>query len=217
MGQKSRSSRSVEMFFIPSFLFQCVLLSNSSIMTCRYFSDTPLLIGEDPLLTSQYSRAFVQALQGTSFLENEDKLEDGIAGTDDKDSSALKMGACCKHFLGNSLEHWAGYDRHSFDAHIDQEDLQNYYLPPFEECTKHAVGVMCSYNAVNGAPTCASDWLLKDELRGRMNFSGYVVTDCGALGSVVRGHHFAIDDVQASVSPAKQVSNEWRLFLDTNL
>lgn len=157
--------------------------------------------GEDPFLTGQYSKAFVQALQGSSFRDGDgdgDKLEGFDADDGDKDSSYLKMGACCKHFLGNSLEHWGEYDRYTFDAHIDQEDLNNYYLPPFEECTKHAVGVMCSYNAVNGEPTCASNWLLKDVLRGRMNFTGYIVTDCGALNGVVHGHHFAIDNVQAS-------------------
>ena len=155
--------------------------------SCFFY--TPLFIGEDPFLTGQYSKAFVQALQETSF--------DDVGS--DKDSSKLKMGACCKHFLGNSLEHWKDYDRYSFDAHIDQEDLNNYYLPPFEECTKHAVGVMCAYNAVNGEPSCANEFLLKDVLRGKMNFTGYLVTDCGALGGVTRGHHFAIDDVQASV------------------
>jgi beta-D-xylosidase 4 len=160
-----------------------------------YFSFIVSVLGEDPFLTGQYAKAFVQGLQQTSF-----RSEGHGEGDDDKDSSDLKMGACCKHFLGNSLEHWNDYDRHSFDAHIDQEDLNNYYLPPFEECTKHAVGVMCSYNAVNGEPTCASDWLLKDVLRGKMNFTGYIVTDCGALDSVVHGHHFAIDNVQASVS-----------------
>ena len=159
-----------------------------------------LVIGEDPFLSGQYSKAFVQALQGTSFGNAGEEKSEAFQDNDDKDSSYLQMGACCKHFLGNSLEHWGDYDRHSFDAHIDQEDLNNYYLPPFEECTKHAVGVMCSYNAVNGEPTCASEWLLKDVLRGRMNFTGYLVTDCGALSSVVHGHHFAIDDVQASVS-----------------
>jgi len=154
--------------------------------------------GEDPFLTGQYSKAFVQALQGTSFRDDEGESREGFAtDSDDKDSSYLKMGACCKHFLGNSLEHWGEYDRYTFDAHIDQEDLNNYYLPPFEECTKHAVGVMCSYNAVNGEPACASR-LLKDVLRGRMNFTGYLVTDCGALNGVVHGHHFAIDNVQAS-------------------
>jgi len=150
-------------------------------------------------LTSQYSKAFVQALQGTSFSDESHKSE-ASALSDNKDSSDLKMAACCKHFLGNSLENWGKYNRYSFDAHIDQEDLNNYYLPPFEECTKHAAGVMCSYNAVNGEPSCASNWLLKNVLRKKMNFTGYLVTDCGALGGVVHGHHFAIDDIQASVS-----------------
>ena len=155
--------------------------------------------GEDPFLTAQYSKAFVQGLQQTDFRgEN-----------DDKDSSSLKMGACCKHFLGNSLEHWKEYDRYSFDAHIDDEDLNNYYLPPFEECTKHAVGVMCSYNALNGVPTCANDWLLKDVLRDQMDFNGYLVTDCGALGGVVYGHHYAIDQVQASVSTTFRNNNDY--------
>ena len=172
--------------------------SCSSILKVFFFSFFEQ--GEDPFLTGQYSKAFVQALQGTCYRDNWNKEDSGINTGDEKDSSRLNMGACCKHFLGNSLEHWEDYDRHSFDAHIDEEDLNNYYLPPFEECTKHAVGVMCSYNAVNGEPTCASEWLLKDVLRGRMNFTGYIVTDCGALDSVVHGHHFAIDNVQASVS-----------------
>ena len=151
-------------------------------------------------MTAQYSKAFVQGLQQTNYRG------------DDKDSSSLKMGACCKHFLGNSLEHWNGYDRYSFDAHIDDEDLNNYYLPPFEECTKHAVGVMCSYNALNGVPTCANDWLLKDVLRDKMDFDGYLVTDCGALGGVVYGHHYAIDQVQASVSAAQRLNATQHYF-----
>eukprot|EP00536_Pseudo-nitzschia_multiseries_P018388 jgi/Psemu1/228775/e_gw1.2471.6.1 len=155
--------------------------------------------GEDPFLTGQYSKAFVQALQGTAFKDSESERSNvaSVVGGDDGRSD-LKMAACCKHFLGNSLEHWGTYDRHSFNAVIDDYDLNNYYLPPFEECTKHAVGVMCSYNAVNGEPACASNWLLKDVLRKRMNFTGYLVTDCGALNSIVHGHHFAIDNVQAS-------------------
>jgi len=156
--------------------------------------------GEDPFLTSQYSKAFVQALQGTDF--NYDEIKNSKTASPvvdgDNDYGDLKMAACCKHFLGNSLEHWGNYDRYSFNAVIDEYDLNNYYLPPFEECTKHAVGVMCSYNAVNGEPTCASNWLLKDVLRERMNFTGYLVTDCGAMNGIVHGHHFAIDNVQAS-------------------
>lgn len=171
-------------------------------------------IGEDPFLTGQYAKHFVRGLQGTSFRNDVTEESKGSAAVhDDKDSSSLNMGACCKHFLGNSLENWEGYNRYSFDAHIDQEDLNNYYLPPFGECTKHAVGVMCSYNALNGVPTCASDWLLKDVLREKMDFNGYIVTDCGALGGVVTGHHFAIDYVQASVSTVPRYSDTYTRFL----
>ena len=175
-------------------------------MVLYCFSPALSITGEDPFLTAQYSKAFVQGLQGTTFRNDGNDISKGSASNDDdKDSSSLHMGACCKHFLGNSLEDWGDYNRHNFDAHIDEEDLNNYYLPPFEECTKHAVGVMCSYNALNGVPTCASDWLLKDVLRDKMDFNGYVVTDCGALGDVVHGHHYAIDHVQAAVSTAQRI------------
>ena len=195
MGKESRSSRLVVRVFPLLFSVRCVL-SSKYVIVLRFCCSFVLLVtGEDPFLTSQYSKAFVQALQGTNFVDNEG---------DDKDSSSLNMGACCKHFIGNSLEDWEGYDRHSFDAHIDEEDLRNYYMPPFEECTKHSVGVMCSYNAVNGVPVCANDWLLKDVLRGEMNFTGYITTDCGATSDIIHGHHYAIDFPQASVSPEKQ-------------
>ena len=135
--------------------------------------------GEDPHLTKVYAKAFVNGLQGG-------------------DHEKIRVGACCKHYVANSLEHWYNYSRHNFDAHISDEDLHDYYFPPFEECSKTAVGVMCSYNAVNGQPACANPWLLNDVLREKWNFSGYLVTDCGALGDVVYGHHYAVDGTQAA-------------------
>jgi beta-glucosidase len=37
---------------------------------------------------------------------------------------------------------------------------------------------MCSYNAVNGEPSCASPTLLHGMLRQGLGFEGYVVSDC---------------------------------------
>ena len=37
---------------------------------------------------------------------------------------------------------------------------------------------MCSYNAINGVPSCANRELLGDLLRGEWNFTGFVVSDC---------------------------------------
>jgi beta-glucosidase-like glycosyl hydrolase len=137
-----------------------------------------LVPGEDPYLTSQYASAFVQGLQGT-----EEKIQ---------------VAAACKHFVANSLEQWGAISRHNFDAHISPEDLYTYYFPPFRECTKHAMGAMCSYNALNGMPSCANTWLLRQVLRQDWQFDGYVVSDCGALDDIVTGHHSAVDATQAS-------------------
>jgi len=36
-------------------------------------------------------------------------------------------------------------------------------------------GLMCSYNAVNGVPSCANDWLLDDVARRQWGFDGCVL------------------------------------------
>ena len=35
-----------------------------------------------------------------------------------------------------------------------------------------------AYNAVNGVPSCANDWLLGTLLRDSWQFDGYVTSDC---------------------------------------
>jgi hypothetical protein len=57
--------------------------------------------------------------------------------------------------------------RYQWDAHINSQELVEYYMPPFQSCARDSnVGAfMCSYNALNGVPTCADPWLLNDVLR----------------------------------------------------
>lgn len=71
-------------------------------------------------------------------------------------------------------------------------DLRLTYTPAFRECVQRggAAEVMCSYNAVNGFPMCANKQLLGGLLRDSWNFSGLVVSDCGAVDDVAWGHHF---------------------------
>ena len=135
--------------------------------------------GEDPFLTSEYAVQFVQGFERNP-----------------ADPAHIQASACCKHFAANSMEHAteAGqtHTRHDFSANITQQDLVDSYLAPFQACVERGrvSGLMCSYNAVNGVPACANDWLLKDVAREAWGFDGYVTSDCGAVSDAFNKHHF---------------------------
>ena len=48
-------------------------------------------------------------------------------------------------------------------------------MAPFQDCVEQGevTGLMCSYNAINGIPACANNWLLEDVARGQWEFDGY--------------------------------------------
>jgi len=62
---------------------------------------------------------------------------------------------------------------------------------------------MCAYNRLDGAPACASDFLLRDKLRTEWKFTGYVVSDCGAVGDIYRGHQVAASMAEAAAKAVK--------------
>ena len=66
------------------------------------------------------------------------------------------------------------------------------YLPSFKSCLKDAkVGsAMCSYNAVNGVPACANDFLMNQVARGRWGWEGWITSDCGAVSGIYDSHHY---------------------------
>jgi len=49
---------------------------------------------------------------------------------------------------------------------------------------------MCSYNAINGVPSCANDWLLNQVARKDWGFDGYITSDCDADSDVFNQHHY---------------------------
>ena len=66
------------------------------------------------------------------------------------------------------------------------------YLPAFKSCLKDAkVGsAMCSYNSVNGVPSCANGFLMNDVARGRWGWEGWITSDCGAVTGILDNHHY---------------------------
>jgi beta-D-xylosidase 4 len=78
---------------------------------------------------------------------------------------------------------------------ISQQDLVEYYLPSFESCVRSNVGAfMCTYNAMNGVPTCADPWLLQTILREHWGFNEteqWVTSDCDSIQNVYLPHQWS--------------------------
>ena len=66
-----------------------------------------------------------------------------------------------KHWDAYSLENSDGFTRYNFNAVVSNYSLADTYFPAFKKSVVDggAKGVMCSYNALNGVPTCASAFL----------------------------------------------------------
>jgi beta-glucosidase-like glycosyl hydrolase len=118
-----------------------------------------------------------------------------------EDNRFLKVAVTLKHWDAYSLEDSDGYTRHNFNAIISNATLADTYWPAFKASvvTGGARGVMCSYNAVNGVPTCANAFL-SSVLRGQWGFAGYITSDSGALEDIYQQHHYVKTEQEVSAA-----------------
>jgi beta-glucosidase len=143
--------------------------------------------GEDPFLTSSLGVSFVKGLQGDN-------------------PKYLKTAACAKHFAVHSGPEKL---RHEFNAVSSPKDLRETYLPAFKALVDAGVeSVMCAYNATNGEPCCANNYLLNDVLRKEWNFKGHVVSDCWAVVDFYsKGHNVVKTQAEAAALAVKHGVN----------
>lgn len=136
--------------------------------------------GEDPYLTGELGKAFVEGLQG--------------------DGEYLKAAACAKHFAVHSGPEGI---RHEFDAKATKKDMWETYLPAFEKLVREAgvESVMGAYNRTNGEPCCGSDTLIGEILRGKWEFEGHFVSDCWAIRDF-HTKHMVTDTAEESAAMA---------------
>ncbi|CAF1022487.1 unnamed protein product [Rotaria sordida] len=109
-----------------------------------------------------------------------------------EDDRYLKIATNCKAYNAYDLEEWNGTDRFHFDARINDQDLVETYLPPFETCIRdaRAASIMCSYNSINGVPACANQFLIETLARRSYHLDGFVVSDCGAIATIMYTHNY---------------------------
>ncbi|KAK2762591.1 hypothetical protein FQN54_000764 [Arachnomyces sp. PD_36] len=134
--------------------------------------------GEDPFHLQQYVLQLLNGLQGV-----------------DEDSPYKKIVATCKHWAAYDLEGEGETSRHRFDAIVSDQDMSDYYSPPFKTCARDAnVGsVMCAYNSVNGIPACANEFILQTLLREHWAWEAddhWITGDCEAVGDIFKEHKY---------------------------
>lgn len=125
------------------------------------------LSGEDPALGAAMAAKVVTAVQSKGIV------------------------AVAKHFINNNQE----TSRFTVNEVIDERTHMELYMPPFEAAVKAKVGsVMCSYNKLtivgkdDGAVAtwaCENPDSLSTELKQRIGFDGYVMSDWRATHSTV--------------------------------
>jgi beta-glucosidase len=145
--------------------------------------------GEDPFLTGRMGVAYVTGLQGD-------------------DPRYYRAIATPKHFAVHSGPEPT---RHFADVDVSRHDELDTYLPAFRAAVTEgkAGSVMCAYNSIEGLPACANPFLLEDQLRGKWGFTGYVVSDCGAVRDIYEGHRYQTSQAKASaVSLERGMDNE---------
>ena len=140
--------------------------------------------GEDPYLASRMGIAAVRGFQGDASFQDKTRVI-----------------ATLKHMTGHGQPE-AGMN--CAPADISERVIRGTFLFPFEQAIHKAgaISLMASYNEIDGVPSHANRWLLRDVLRKEWGFDGFVVSDYYAIWELgyrpdTHGHFVAKDKKEA--------------------
>jgi beta-glucosidase len=114
-----------------------------------------------------------------------------------------------------TLKHMAGHGQpesgmNCAPANISMRVLRETFLYTFKEALHKggAISVMASYNELDGVPSHANIWLLRDVLRKEWGFKGFVVSDYNAIWELgyrpgTHGHFVAKDKKESCALAVK--------------
>jgi beta-glucosidase len=133
--------------------------------------------GEDPFLASSLAQAMVEGIQGDSLTD------------------PTTLAACVKHYAGYGFSE-GGRDYNT--TYITEPVLRNVVLKPFKAARDAgALTFMSAFNDLNGTPTSANEFTLRQVLRNEWKFDGFVVSDWGSVPELIN-HGYALDDKDAA-------------------
>jgi beta-glucosidase len=136
--------------------------------------------GEDPYLVARLGLAAVRGFQG-----------DGRTIAPDRVIATLK------HMTGHGQPESG---TNAGPAPFGERTLREFFFYPFEVAVKqgHARSLMPSYNEVDGIPSHANQWMLRDVLRGEWGFDGVIVSDWQGISQLAGRHRVAADGNDAA-------------------
>ncbi len=146
--------------------------------------------GEDPYLVAQMGLAVVRGLQG-----------------DGSFADGRHVMATLKHFAAHGQPE-SGIN--CAPAIVAERLLRDVFLYPFKQVVQKGkvASVMASYNEIDGVPSHANPWLLRDVLRKEWGFEGFVVSDYYGITELhqreeVVSHFVAADKKEAALLAAQ--------------
>ena len=143
--------------------------------------------GEDPYLIGEFAAAMIRGYQGEDLSQPDAVL------------------ACAKHYAGYS-ETLGGRD--ASEADLSRRKLKSFFLPPFKKAVEAGVGTfMTGYQAIDGQPSTANRWMLRQTLKEEWGFDGFLVTDWDNVGHMVRNQKVCRDFTEAA-QVAVEAGNE---------
>ena len=142
--------------------------------------------GEDPYLVSRMGVAAVRGFQG-----------------DRSFTDKTRVIATLKHFVAHGQPESG---QNCAPANVSMRELREVFLRPFHAAIRDAgaISVMPSYNEVDGVPSHANRWLLRDVLRSEWGFDGFAISDYYAIWELgyrpdTHGHFVAHDRKESCV------------------
>ena len=136
--------------------------------------------GEDPYLVSRMGVAAVKGFQGDRSFADKSRVI-----------------ATLKHFVAHGQPESG---QNCAPANVSMRELREVFLRPFHSAVRDAgaISVMPSYNEVDGVPSHANRWLLRDVLRREWGFDGFTISDYYAIWELgyrpdTHGHFVARD------------------------
>ncbi|MEU8910336.1 glycoside hydrolase family 3 N-terminal domain-containing protein [Streptomyces mirabilis] len=139
-----------------------------------------------------------------------------VTGLQDKTLGAGSAAvlATAKHYLGDGGT-TGGVDQGNTE--LSETELRAIHLPPFKEAVRRGVGaVMLSYSSWNGIKSHANKYLVTDALKGELGFTGFVVSDWGAVDQLDGQNGFTSAEISAAVNAGVDmvmVPHDYKNFL----